>query len=143
MNSLLLPVHLCAIGVWLGCFFTDALCARVAPSGGCRQMELLASAQRRGDLLIELPAFFVMGVTGLLMLPEADPGPLLHLKLAVALVAIATNLQSTRLVFRRAEAAEAARADEFLRIGQRQRQVGAVVLAAVIAGAGLELIGQF
>lgn len=132
MKSGILPLHLVFIGIWLGCVLTETLFERALLGKGRAEELILVSLHKRVDLLIEIPAFLAVLVTGILMLPAVDTNPLLTVKVAFGLLAIAANVYCVRLVFRRASAANAGRQDEFSRLDHLQHRFGAVVLFAIV-----------
>jgi hypothetical protein len=132
MKSVLLPLHLTFVGIWLGCVLTEALFERALLGKGREQELILVALHKRVDILVEIPAFLVVLVTGALMLPAADASPLLVAKITFGLLAIATNIYCVWLVFRRASAASTGRREEFARLDHLQHKFGAVVLLAVV-----------
>lgn len=132
MKSVLLPLHLSFVGVWLGCVLTEALFERALLGKGRAQELILVALHKRVDLLVEIPAFVVVLVTGAFMLPAADTNLLLIAKIAFGMLAIATNIYCVWLVFRRASAASAGRWEEFMHLDHLQHKFGAVVLLAIV-----------
>lgn len=132
MKTILLSIHLAAMGVWLGCVLTEALFER-ALLGKSREHELLLSAlHKRVDIIVEIPAFIVVLVTGWIMLPSAASSSLLLTKVASGLVAMAANVFCVGLVFKRYAAASANNWDVFARLDRLQHKVGAVVLIGIL-----------
>ncbi|QDL52991.1 hypothetical protein [Rhodoferax aquaticus] len=139
MPSYLLPLHLVFVGVWLGCVLTEALFERALLGQG-RAFELvLVALHKKVDLLIEIPAFVGVLVTGALMLHAAPPSNLLHLKAGLGVLAIAANAYCVWLVFRRGDAAQAGDWERFERIDHAQHTWGAVVLVGILAALGIGL----
>lgn len=132
MNSLLLPLHLLAVGLWLGCVLTEVLFERALLAGGPEQHLSLARLHRRVDLVVEIPAFVLVLASGAFMLAAAVPGPLLQAKIGFGLLAVAANVGCVRLVLRRAAAADAGRWAEFARLDQLQHKLGAVVMLGIL-----------
>lgn len=133
MKSILLPLHLAFVGIWLGCVITEALFERALLGKGRAQERILVALHKRVDLMVEIPAFIAVLVTGAAMLGTANPGPLLTTKIAFGLLAIATNGYCVWLVFRRARACESEQQAEFTRLDHRQHKFGALVLFAIVA----------
>jgi uncharacterized membrane protein len=129
---MLLPVHIIAVGIWLGCVLTEALFERALLGAGREQELLLAGLHRRVDLLVEIPAFVVALLTGALMLHNAAPSALLHVKIGFGLLAAAANAYCVWLVFRRFAHARAGRWAAFDRVDQLQHKFGAVVLVGIV-----------
>lgn len=132
MKSSLLPVHLVFAGLWLGCVLTEILFERALLGQGRAQERLLATLHKRVDLLVEIPAFVGVLLTGAFMLNSASSGPVLHTKIGFGLIAAAANLYCVWLVFRRAKAAQAGDWESFSRLDHLQHEAGAVVLAGIL-----------
>jgi len=133
----LLTLHLLFAGLWLGCVLTEALFERALLAGGERNMLMLAQLHKRVDLLVEVPAFLGVLVTGAVMAVGRELPGVLQTKIAIGLLAIVANLWCVVLVFRRLTAAGGGDAAEFSRIDRRQHQWGAVVLLALLVAAAL------
>jgi uncharacterized membrane protein len=144
MNSILLPLHLSCIGVWLGCILTETLFERALLGKGREQELILVGLHKRVDLFVEIPAFSAVLITGALILPMAKDSGLLHLKIALGLLAIATNIYCVRLVFQRADAATRGEWEAFSRLDHKQHLYGAVVLLAIVLAliVGIALYGS-
>ena len=139
MKSLLLPLHLVSTGLWLGCVLTEALFERALLGKGREQELLLARLHKRVDLVVEVPAFLLVLVTGGLMLETASPSLLLHAKVGFSLLAIAANAYCVWLVFKRFAHASAGNWEAFARADYLQHQVGAVVLVGILIALGIGL----
>lgn len=102
----------------------------------------MARLHIRVDLFIEIPAFVMVLVTGVLMLAQTPPSTALLIKVVCGLVAIATNVICVALVFKRHAFAQAGKWAEFEGIDHLQHKLGAVVLVALLAalGVGLTLV---
>jgi hypothetical protein len=131
MRSVLLPIHIAAAGIWLGCVVTEALFERALLGKGRAQELILVALHQRVDLIVEIPAFAAVLVTGGLMLAVADT--LLGIKIAFGLLAIAANAYCVRLVFQRATAAKEDRWGDFARLDHLQHKFGVVVLFGILA----------
>jgi hypothetical protein len=132
MTTMLLPLHIVAVGVWLGCVLTEALFERALLGKGREQELLLAGLHWRVDLIVEIPAFVVALLTGALMLQSATPSALLHAKIGFGLLAAAANVYCVWLVFRRLAHARAGRWAAFDRVDHLQHKFGAVVLVGIV-----------
>jgi hypothetical protein len=137
MTKLLLPIHIAAVGIWLGCVLTEALFERALLGKGRDKELLLAGLHKRVDLMVEIPAFVVVLVTGLLMLRSAAPSALLHSKIGFGLLAIATNAYCVWLVYRRLAHARAGNWSAFEQIDRTQHKIGAVVLVCIVVALAL------
>ncbi|MEJ2453699.1 MAG: hypothetical protein P8103_06025 [Candidatus Thiodiazotropha sp.] len=139
MKSVLLPVHLSFVGIWLGCVLTEALFER-ALLGKSKEHELtLVSLHKRVDLIVEIPAFAVVLITGAQMLPVTSESGLIHVKIALGLIAILVNGYCVWLVFRRAAAAQGDNWEEFSRLDHKQHKYGALVLFTIVAALSVGL----
>jgi uncharacterized membrane protein len=137
MKSVLLLLHLAFVGVWLGCVLTEALFERALLGRGREQELLLAHLHKRVDLVVEIPAFIAVLVTGGLMLQGASPSVGLQVKVAFGLLAIAANAYCVLLVFKRQAHASAGQWESFAQVDHLQHKVGAVVLIAILAALGI------
>lgn len=133
MNRLLLSIHLVFVGLWLGCVLTEVLFERALLNQGRTQELILVELHKRVDLFVEVPAFVAVLLTGALMLATTNPGPVLHAKIGLGLVAIVANLYCVWLVFRRAKAATAAQWEKFSHLDHLQHKFGAIVLLGILA----------
>jgi hypothetical protein len=132
-TGILLPLHLACVGIWLGCVLTEALFERALLGQGRAQELILVTLHKRVDLVVEIPAFVAVLLTGSLMLAAAPASALLSAKIGLGLLAIAANIYCVWLVFRRAQAAESGQWTEFARLDHLQHKFGAVVLLAIVA----------
>jgi hypothetical protein len=136
MTKVLLPLHLALVGLWLGCVLTVALFERALLGKG-RDKELILSAlHKRVDMFIEIPAFTLVVVTGLLLMPHAPMGMGFVAKLVFAMVAIAANVFCVHLVFKRHQLAASGDWTGFEATDHLQHKWGAVVLIGIL-GAGV------
>lgn len=132
MNALLLPVHLSFVGIWLGCVLTETLFERALLGKGRDQELILAALHKRVDVIVEVPAFVVVLITGALMYPTAGAHGLLDIKVGVGLLAVIANVYCVWLVMQRATAAKEGAWDRFSRLDHKQHRYGAVVLGAIV-----------
>lgn len=138
MKLLWLSLHLVCAGAWLGCVLTEALFERTLLDRGTDAMLTLARLHRRVDLMVEIPAFAAVLLTGLFMWPIAPTSSVwLWAKVGFGALAISANLWCVRLVFRRVVVAEAGDWRAFAQIDQAQHRWGAVVLLAILVALGL------
>jgi hypothetical protein len=132
MESMLLPIHISFVGIWLGCVITEALFERALLGKGKEQELILVALHKRVDLIVEIPAFTVVLITGILMYPLASVSDLLNIKIGFGLLAIVVNAYCVWLVFQRAIAANRGEQQEFLRLDHKQHKYGAIVLFSII-----------
>ncbi len=137
MKSLLLPIHLVFVGLWLGCVLTEALFERSLLGQGRDKEWILARLHKRVDLFVEIPAFVVVLLTGGAMLANTAPSALLHAKIGFALLAIGANIYCVYLVFRRERFAANNQWVEFDAIDHKQHKFGAVVLVGMLLALAL------
>ena len=136
MKSILLPLHLVFVGLWLGCVLTEALFERALLGKGRAQESILASLHRKVDILVEIPAFLGVLMTGALMLGSASPNGLLQMKIGFGVLAILANAYCVWLVFRRSAHAARDEWQAFERIDHLQHKVGALVLLGILGALG-------
>ena len=141
MNHWLLTLHLALVGLWLGCVLTEALFERALLGQGRDKELILTALHKRVDLLIEIPAFTLVVVTGILLMPQASMGMVFVAKLLFALVAVATNMYCVHLVSRRHQLAITGDWNGFQATDHGQHKWGAVVLIGILGAlmAGLAL----
>ena len=139
MKSLLIHLHLLFAGVWFGCVVTEALFERALLGKGRQQELILVGLHKRVDLIVEVPAFLAVLITGILLYPQAGASWLLNAKIGVGLLAILTNVYCVRLVFLRATAAQLGIWKRFSKLDHRQHLYGAVVLFALLLTAAMGL----
>jgi len=132
MHSVLLLIHLIFAGLWLGCIVTEALFERALLGKGRDHELLLVDLHKRVDQFVEIPAFLIVLITGILMLPEVSWNVALLFKLGFGSAAVAANIYCAWLVFQRAAAAHAGRWDEFERLDHLQHKFGAIVLFSLL-----------
>ncbi len=140
MSSIGLSAHLLLAGIWLGCVLTEFFFERALLGKGRAQEHILAHLHKRVDMVVELPAFSLLALLGLVLLRHATLDTLLAAKIACAMVAILANIWCIRLVFRRAAAADAADWDGFDKLDHLQHKIGAVVLLGILGALVLGLI---
>jgi putative copper export protein len=129
--SLMLLLHLVFAGAWLGCILVEALFEH--GSGGGSDMRLFISKLHwRVDLLIEIPAFAGVLLTGGFLIAEASMTPLLWTKTAFGMIAILFNIACVWLVRVRLGHALSGDAESWQRADDWQHKLGAVVLAALL-----------
>jgi hypothetical protein len=139
MKAWLLPIHLVFVGLWLGCVLTEALFERALLGQGRDKALILARLHKRVDLLVEIPAFAVVLLTGGAMLAHSVPSALLHAKIGFALLAVAANSYCVWLVFRRERFATKQQWAEFDAADHLQHKVGALVLLGILAALAMGL----
>ena len=137
MKNLVLVVHIVFIGIWLGCVLTEALFERALLGRGRVQELILVGLHKRVDLIVEIPAFLVVLITGGLMFASTNPSPALYTKIAFSLTAIVANIYCVWLVFRRAKAAVAGEWETFSSLDHLQHKFGAVVLIGILVALGI------
>ena len=101
MNHWLLTLHLALVGLWLGCVLTEAVFERAFLGKGRDKELILTALHKRVDVFIEIPAFTLVVVTGMLLMPQAPMGMVFVAKLVFALLAVASNVFCVHLVFKR------------------------------------------
>jgi len=136
MNHWLLTLHLALVGLWLGCVLTEALFERALLGKGRDKELILTALHKRVDMFIEIPAFTLVVVTGLLLMPQAPMGMVFEAKLVFAMVAIAANVFCVYLVFKPHQLAASGNWTGFEATDHLQHKWGAVVLIGIL-GAGV------
>ena len=132
MTNVLLPLHLALVGLWLGCVLTEALFERALLGKGRDKELILTALHKRVDVFIEIPAFTLVVVTGMLLMPQAPMGMVFVGKLVFALLAAATNVFCVQLVFKRHQMAATGDWTGFEETDHLQHKWGAVVLIGIL-----------
>lgn len=141
MHDWLTGLHLTFAALWAGCILTEALFERALLAGDRASHLTLARLHVRVDLLIEIPAFIGVLITGTILGLQPHPASLANSVMMLSgLGAIAANLYCVWLVFKRCNAAESEDWQRFDRLDHLQHKFGALVLlfvvAALVAGIG-------
>lgn len=84
------------------------------------------------DMIVEIPAFIVVLVTGALLFSGSELTALLIVKILFGLTAILTNIYCVNIVFQRAKCALNDDWERFESLDQLQHKYGAVVLFGVL-----------
>lgn len=137
MPSILLPLHLTFVGLWLGCVFTEAMFERALLGHGRSNEMLVASLHKRVDVWVELPALMGVLLTGWWMLEPTAMSTLFYTKLGFAYTALAANLFCVHLVFKRHLLARQGHWHAFAKVDRLQHKVGAVVLLGILGALAL------
>jgi len=132
MKLAILVTHLVFVGVWLGCVLTEALFERALLGHGRDKEKILANLHKKVDIIVEIPAFIIVLVTGGLLLAGSAPSTLLFVKISCGLVAILANVYCIYLVYRRAACARSDDWDGFAHLDDQQHKYGAVVLLGIL-----------
>lgn len=127
----MLQTHLAFVGIWLGCVLTEALFERALLGKG-EPEAILVALHKRVDLFIEIPAFIIVLLTGLMMFQWETATPLFLIKVGIAAIAIIANIYCVWLVFRRADAQSSGDKVTFARLDHLQHQYGAIVLVGIV-----------
>lgn len=143
MLGILLTLHLIFVGLWLGCVLTEALFERALLGQGRDKERILSALHKRVDVFIEIPAFTLVLVTGVLLLAHAPASALLHAKLAFAALAIGANVYCVHLVFKRHRLAAQGDWPAFESVDHLQHRMGAVVLLGMLVALSLGLYLSF
>ncbi|MBN7796664.1 hypothetical protein [Parahaliea mediterranea] len=133
--TIVLIVHLLAVGVWIGVVGAEWVIERdgtASPEANLRA----ASMHAVTDRWIELPALLVILATGLLMLHERHFEGLFLYKLIFAMLAILFNLICVYAVFKRKECLQIDDAKGLARAG-RYMLISAGVIPSFILAIGL------
>jgi hypothetical protein len=143
MNAVLF-LHILAAFVWLGCVLAESVIER-AGDGSEIIRRFVSQAHWRIDLIVEIPAFVIVLLTGAHLAFAFPFTPAIAGMTIAGLVAVGLNLHCVGLVRRRLKAAEAGDYARWLELDHRQHLYGAIVLIAILValafGASLFLGG--
>ncbi|MGE5514361.1 MAG: hypothetical protein ACM31D_00915 [Bacteroidota bacterium] len=134
--SLALFLHLLCIAAWTGCILVEALYEHSIDSSPTMR-RFVSELHWRTDKYIEIPAFLGVLLSGGAMLHTAPMTPLLWTKVALGLVAIASNAACVWLVVKRLGTARAGDYAAWERLDHLQHKLGAVVLLTLVAALGI------
>jgi hypothetical protein len=135
--SILLTLHLLALGVWVGVVGAEF----AIEFYGMRDDESLRTAAElhyKTDIWIEIPAFMTVLVTGLLMLGDDHLSGLFLIKLAFALLAIFFNCVCVYAVFKRRTSLRSGDT-EGLRTADRAMKLGGAIIPTFLVAFSLGL----
>jgi len=136
---MILIIHLCFAGIWLGCVLTEALFERALLGTGRDNESILASLHKRVDMIVEIPAFLGVLITGAILLSDAGVTTWLIVKVVISLVAVVANIYCVRLVFLRVKYASEKNWVAFERADHMQHKIGAVVLLGIVLALSMGL----
>ena len=139
MKSILLPLHLTFVGLWLGCVLTEALFERALLGQGREKELILAKLHKRVDIFIEIPAFLMVLITGGMMLHSAPHSTALFTKIGFGVLAILSNVYCVWLVFKRYRHASDGDWQAFEAADHLQHKIGALVLIGILGALGIGL----
>lgn len=139
MHNWLTGIHLTCAALWIGCILTEALFERALLAGDRASHLRLAHLHVRVDLLVEIPAFTGVLLTGIILSTQMQSVSTAFMTMMLSgLGAIVTNIYCVWLVFQRRRAAVLADWARFDRLDHLQHKFGALVLlfalVALIAG---------
>ncbi len=98
--TLLLFIHLLAIGIWTGCVATEVVCELGQKTLSFKD-RTIASLHWNIDKFVELPAIGFAFITGVLMLQHAPNDPVLTLKIIAGITAVCLNLLASFFIYKR------------------------------------------
>jgi putative copper export protein len=139
MKTILLALHLIFIGVWLGCIVTEALFERALLGKGTTQKAILGALHKKVDIFVEIPAFMLVLITGIMMISAAPESPLFLTKIGFGMLAILANIYCVWIVFKRSKHASEADWDAFKRVDHILHKVGAIIPIGILIALGIGL----
>ena len=137
--SIVLLVHVLAVGLWLGCLATEIAFEKLMARDESAR-PFVSLLHDRVDRFVEGPAFVVTAITGAILVPGAAWTPTLVLKVALAAAAVLFNIWCLKIVFDRAAAASAGRWDDWAALDHVQHKVGGLVTLLLIAATVVALV---
>lgn len=143
MSSLLLFVHLIAIGIWAGCVATETV-LELSQKDVPPETSYLAALHAKIDLAVEIPAILVTLVTGALLLATAHWDRALQVKVGLGLAAVLLNSIAAYTVHRRYRCLQASDLLGYARYDLLHERVGVgciLTLSGAIVAGGLRFSG--
>lgn len=133
MDSALLFIHLASVGAALGCLIMSALCELTTLGNRAAQALMLTGDERCTEAAVTSPTVLAAVVSGVLLLPLADPAGLLDPRVGLAALALLSHARAQRLAGHRSAAIGSGRRREFSRLS-RQHHLACAVLFATLIG---------
>lgn len=133
--SILLLLHLLALGVWIGVVGAEF----TIESYGMKDEESLSTAAElhyKTDIWIEIPAFLTVLISGLLMLEDHHLRGVFSVKIAFALLAILFNCVCVYAVFKRRASLQSG-SEDGLRAADRAMKVGGAIIPTFLVAFAL------
>lgn len=131
-----IALHLFLTGIWLGCVLTKVFFERAMLAGDRESHRRVAHLHAKDDLLIEVPVFSGMLVSGLIAWRGSPTGAALVIMNAAGGIAIVANVVCVCLVLRRRTAAVAGNRESFARLDCLQHKIGAIALVGILVALG-------
>lgn len=135
--TILLTLHLLAIGVWIGVVGAEF----AIEFDGMKDDKSLAKAAElhyQTDIWIEVPAFMTVLITGLMMLDENHLSGVFLLKIIFSLLAILFNVICVYAVFKRRRSLRSGDA-EGIRAADRAMKLGGAIIPTFLVALSLGL----
>lgn len=136
MAGILLPLHLLAAGVWLGCVLVEAAFERALAEPSDYRL-VLTNLHDKVDKIVEIPAFSIVLLTGIVMLGTLLTNGvvisgLLLMKIAIGIMTVLINIYCASLVFERNRLAIDGDDAGFKLVDDKQHKWGALVLIGIV-----------
>ncbi len=135
--TLTLFIHLMAIGIWAGCVATEVVCELEQKHVKFKD-SYIASLHWSIDKFVEIPAIFITGITGCLMLNDVVFDSLLTIKVSAGILAIVFNLIASYSVYKRYKCLLADNEAGYLKYDLIHERIGVgcvlFILVAIISG---------
>ena len=135
--TLLLTLHLIALGIWIGVVGAEFA---IEFSGMRNDQSYIKAAELhyQTDIWIEIPAFCIVLITGVLMLNEQHMSGFFAYKILFALLAIMFNIVCVYAVFKRKKYADKANI-EAMKSTNAIMGVGALIIPTFLIAFGLSM----
>ena len=140
--TLLLFIHLLAIGIWAGCVLTEAVC-EIGQKNVSLKDSYIASLHWNIDKFVEIPAIIIAAITGFLMLQNAPSDPILSYKILAGITAVCLNTLASFLVYKRYQCYLANDEEGYLKYNLLHDRIGVgcvLSISAAIALGGYYLV---
>jgi len=130
-------VHLLSLGIWIGCIATETVVEHSVQDEHAR--DYVARVHWPIDLYVEVPAFMLVALSGLMLWRQSQPDLLLTVKAAAGVAGVFANAACVWIVCARARARTAANQAAYRRLDDAQHKFGAVLVALLAIALGLGL----
>ncbi|AJY32952.1 putative membrane protein [Burkholderia thailandensis 34] len=134
--KLVLFLHLIFVAAWMSCVIVEGIFEH-AIDRSPEQRAFISKLHWSTDKYVEIPAFTIVLITGVILLAHRAPTPLLLTKVAFGTLAIALNAVCVWIVIRRTRYAARNDYAAWERIDRLQHKLGGVVAISMLVALGI------
>jgi len=134
--TLLLFIHLLAIGIWAGCVATEAVC-EIGQKDVPFKKSYIAPLHWNIDKFVEIPAIIIAAISGFIMLENAPSDPILSFKIIAGIAAVCLNTLASFLVYKRLKCYQADDEEGYLKYNLLHDRIGVGCVFSISAAIAL------